>query len=175
MAGNDVKSPFFGGVSETRHPLHAAGRSWVAFDDRHIRAFRDRTQHQLSVQFSGLHVVGGNPGNDFDAIRFCRILRDEFVDVNNRKVFATRPGQGAVEGSRPKRGNNVTVQTAFGQPTLQDVELFQVCFFRRGAAEYHLHSQLLLRVLVPLLHEQEIGIGQTFSECPDFVRLRALP
>ena len=49
LAGDDVKSPFFGGGGETRHSLHAAGRSWVAFDDRHIRTFRDRTQHQLSV------------------------------------------------------------------------------------------------------------------------------
>ncbi len=60
--------------------------------------------HQLSIQFSGLLVVGSDPGKDFYVILLRRLLWDEFVNVNNWKVFATGPGQGAVEGSRPETG-----------------------------------------------------------------------
>ena len=52
--------------------------------------------------------------------------------------------------------------------------MFDVCFFQRGAAEHHLHSQLLLCVLIALLHQQEVRVGQTFGQCADLVLIRAL-
>jgi hypothetical protein len=88
---------------------------------------RDRTQHQLSVQFSGLYVVGSNSGNDLDAICLAH-PRNELVDVNNRKVFATNPGQDAVE-EVARNGVTTYPSNCLRQPALQDIELLHVCFF----------------------------------------------